>query len=77
MATIEERAKAYHNRIIEQNEQAEAWDFYNAYRIGATEQKAIDIETIPQLYIHWIMIDDEHGFEKPSWEEYATKAMEE
>lgn len=36
------------------------------------KQKAIDIDTLPQLYVRWLMIDGE----KPSWVEYATKAME-
>lgn len=36
-------------------------------------QKAIDIAIIPQLYVRWVMIDGE----KPTWYEYATKAMEE
>lgn len=40
-------------------------------------QKWYLIETIPQLYIRWLLIDDEHGFEKPTWEEYANKVMEE
>ena len=40
---------------------------------GATEQKEIDIEQIPQLYIRWLMVDGE----KPTWKEYAIKAMEE
>lgn len=39
---------------------------------GADEQKAIDIDIIPQLYMRWLMIDGE----KPTWEEYANKAME-
>lgn len=46
---------------------------YDACVKIATEQRQIDIETIPQLYIRWLMIDDEHGFEKPSWKEYANK----
>lgn len=38
---------------------------------SAIEQKAIDIDIIPQLYVRWLMIDGE----KPSWVEYANKAM--
>lgn len=45
---------------------------YFGYVQGATEQKAIDIKALPQLYVRWLMIDGE----KPSWEEYANKAME-
>lgn len=45
----------------------------NCLRRIATEQKAIDIEKIPQLYVRWLMIDGE----KPSWVEYANKAMKE
>lgn len=48
--------------------------FMEGQKSGAEDQKAIDIDTIPQLYIHWLMIDDE---QKPSWKEYANKAMEE
>ena len=42
------------------------------YVAVATEQKEIDIEQIPQIYVRWLMIDGE----KPSWKEYANKAME-
>lgn len=73
MKTTEERAK--HNLSYER-------DFLGrnlsdnmvcrAYVKGATEQRAIDIDIIPQLYVRWLMIDGE----KPSWVEYANKATE-
>ena len=43
--------------------------------IGKEEQKTIDIVNIPQLYYRWLMIHEEPGFEKPSWEEYVTEAL--
>lgn len=65
MKTIEERAiEASKNKDCPSQ-------FENGYWQGATEQKAIDIETIPQLYVRWLLIEGD----KPSWEEYANKAM--
>lgn len=49
------------------------WGFREGQDYGATEQKAIDIDEIPKLYVRWLMIDGD----KPSWKEYANKAMEE
>lgn len=70
--TIEERAKAWETNngtcITAMTKVAE-----NGYIKGATEQKDIDIERIPQLYVRWLMIDGE----KPAWKEYVIKAMEE
>lgn len=45
---------------------------YDGYIQGDTDRKSIDIKSIPQLYIRWLMIDGE----KPSWDEYANKALE-
>ena len=41
--------------------------------IGKAEQKAIDIDLLPQIIEHWWMIDSD----KPTWEEYSTKALKE
>lgn len=70
---IEKRARCY---ASSQKPFGDKTDLILGYENGAKEQIVIDIETIPPLYIRWILIDDTYGFEKPSWEEYATKAME-
>ena len=83
MATIRERAKAYADRHelaeMELRGLGGVYGYsriYNSemlsYEKGATEQKAVDIETIPRLYVRWLLIDGD----KPSWEEYANKALE-
>lgn len=77
--TIEERAiqiranKAY--PIIDENatDNDIRNEQFHAYCKGAMEQKAIDIEAIPQLFVRWLMIEGE----KPSWLDYVNKAMEE
>lgn len=69
--TKEERAKAAQVRMPTTSSPYVI--FRNGYIKGATEQRAIDIKIIPQLYIRWIMIEGD----KPSWEEYATKVLEE
>lgn len=54
--TIDERAKCYHQRIIANNPQAEAYDFQSAYYCGATEQQVIDIEKACE----WLSINYGH-----------------
>lgn len=72
MKTLEERAKEY--AVIAKIRGDMPLELAEEVYIEiATEQKAIDIETIPQLYVRWLMIDGE----KPSWKEYAIKATEE
>lgn len=52
-------------------------DEIDAFRFGAVygsdQQKSLDIETIPQLFIRWLMIDGD----KPIWKDYAIKEMKE
>lgn len=72
---IEERAKVYADNYCV-GDAAIIVDLIHrcaleSYTQGATEQKEIDIEQIPQLYVRWLMIDGD----KPSWKEYAIKAM--
>lgn len=50
MRTIEQRAEDYQTRIESRNPSAEAWDFEGAYRRGAYDQRAIDIEKASRLY---------------------------
>lgn len=71
MKTIEERANEYIGHPFEVDEDVSITMARGSYAQGATEQKAIDMELIPQLYVRWLMIDGE----KPSWVEYANKAM--
>lgn len=71
--TIEEKAKLYLQYELDflGNNLSENM-VCRAYIKGASEQRAIGIERIPQLYVRWFMTDGE----KPTWKEYAIKAME-
>ena len=78
MKSIEERSKAYAETKcspwLSMVAKETLLDKYiKEYIEIATEQKANDIETIPQLYVRWLMIEGD----KPTWKEYANKAMEE
>lgn len=81
MKTIDERAKKYGiesanllcSDLSEEQRDRQAEIYAEVYSKIATEQEAIDIDIIPQLYVRWLMIDGE----KPSWAEYANKALEE
>lgn len=80
MKTIKEKAQEY-SKICkfceEQNfsPRCTSCEFrgkYQGFLAGATEQKDIDIELIPQIYMRWLMIEGK----RPLWVEYANKAME-
>lgn len=72
MKTIEERAEQYRKEMTGYSPMPSGLELKAGYIKGATDQRAIDIDIIPQLYVRWLMIDGE----KPIWEEYANQAME-
>lgn len=57
--TAEEKAREYHNKIIANNSQAEAWDFEGAYLAGYTEGYAdsLTINNIPSNEVILKIID--------------------
>lgn len=69
MVTIEEIGYKAYNEAFNNDWGRDIAEFAKLYaEFGANEQRKIDIETIPQLYVRWLMIEGE----KPTWEEYAN-----
>lgn len=71
MKSIEERAYRKSLKMLNSNSRAVPTTRELLIEM-AIEQRTIDIEQIPQLYVRWMMIDGE----KPSWKEYAKKEYE-
>lgn len=69
MKTIEERAREFALKKMPYSPFFEGYE--KMYEEIAAEQKAIDIDTIPQMFIHWLMIEGE----KPTWKDYANQVM--
>lgn len=75
-----EAAEADYRMLKEKGKEGESIPHYHGYLDGCgygyikgkEYQRDIDIETIPRLYMKWLMIDGD----KPEWRDYIIQAME-